>query len=257
MNLYKVRSDRGPAGDLFRSAQKQAPNYQGIWILDGEGKVVGSHVKFKSHETWPRELLADLEAALKAFGPVEPRSVKREDPLPHRGRGVQPDGTYCLAVHASVLYQGKRLNPPILDSILLTADDLEAFRPPDVAAGAEWTVREPVARKFSRALSGSADTGMMPNPEDVKAVELKATVESVTAGLVKVRLKGAWEATRMYPSGTEKRPTLSSSKAEGRAVYDAEKKELKSLLLVFDGTWRPVPPYDAPKHAASVVEWAR
>jgi hypothetical protein len=37
LNLYKVRQDRGEAGDFFRSVQRQKPNYQGLWLVSPEG----------------------------------------------------------------------------------------------------------------------------------------------------------------------------------------------------------------------------
>src|SRR4051812_2584774 len=47
---------------------------------------------------WAKKALADLEAGLKAFGPVKPRRVESFQSLPHRGVGTQPDGRVTLAV---------------------------------------------------------------------------------------------------------------------------------------------------------------
>src|SRR5205823_3669921 len=97
------------AGDFFRAAQKQRPaQYQGLYLVSPDGKVLASHQNFKSHKTWPEELLDDLRPGLKAFGAVRPREVRRDDPTPRRGSGVRPDGR-VKAVEggvAHVVYEG-------------------------------------------------------------------------------------------------------------------------------------------------------
>ena len=126
-NLYTIRVQKDAAGDFFRAAQKQKPNYQGFWIATADGKVIAAHQQFKDHKTWTQEVIETLDGAIRDFGPVEPRSVKPADPLPHRGMGVQPDGKACLAVYFCVLYSGKREAPPNIDSILLSPADLAAL----------------------------------------------------------------------------------------------------------------------------------
>ena len=78
LNLYKVRQDRGEAGDFFRSVQRQKPNYQGLWVVSPGGKVLAAHQDMSSMSDprgkWARKALADLEAGLKAFGPVQSES---------------------------------------------------------------------------------------------------------------------------------------------------------------------------------------
>ncbi len=255
LNLYKIRAAKDAAGDFFRAVQKQKSNYQGFWIATPEGRLLAAHQEFKDHKSWTREVLETLEAALQAFGPVAARNVKPVDPLPHRGVGLQPDGNACLSVYFCVLYRGKREAPPMIDSILLTPADLAALAPPAPAPGAEWAVPEAVARKFSRAISASSDTSQMPDPEDVREVELKGVVESVEGRTARVRLRGRWEATRVSKHDERKRPTTSSSKAEGLLTCDVGTKAVTSLLLVFNGTWRNVAPYDQPVASAAVVEW--
>jgi hypothetical protein len=258
LNLYKIREQKDAAGDFFRSAQRQRPNYQGFWIATAQGKVIGAHQQFKDHETWTQEVIETLDAALKDFGPVEPRAVRPIDPLPHRGVGLQPDGTACLSVYFCALYGGKREAPPWIDSIVLGPAEMSALAPPRAEAGHEWSVADAVARKFCRAISGSADTSHMPAPEDVTHVKLQGKVQTVQGDRVHVRLTGRWEAVQVYAYDEKKRPTYSSSKAEGLLIFDAKTRSVESLLLVFNGTWRNVAPYDhPPADTGAVVEWRR
>jgi len=215
--------------------------------------VIAAHQQFKDRKTWTREVVETLDQAIQDFGPVEPRSAKHADPLPHRGAGFQPDGNAALAVWFCALYNGKREAPPSVDSILLSPTELAALAPPPGAK--EYAVPEAVARKFNRAISASNDTSQMPDPEEVKTVELKGVVESVEGGTAKVRLTGKWEAVHVYKGDEKKRPTYSSSSAEGTLTCDLEKKQVASLLMVFGGTWRNVAPYDQPVNSAAVVEW--
>ena len=83
LNLYEIRKAKNAGGDFFRNVQKQRPaQYQGLYLVSPDGIVLASHQNFKSHETWPQEVLADLEPGLEAFGEVTPREVRRADPLP-------------------------------------------------------------------------------------------------------------------------------------------------------------------------------
>lgn len=49
------------------------------------------------------KLLDAMDAALKAFGPVQPRNAKRQEPFPFRGVGVHPDGNVDLALYRCYL----------------------------------------------------------------------------------------------------------------------------------------------------------
>src|SRR5438876_9817032 len=100
LNLYMIRAQKGAAGDFFRGVQKQRPaQYQGLYLVAADGKVLASHQNFKSAKTWPREVLADLEPGLKAFGAMKPREVRRSDPLPRRGSGMRSNGGATAAVY--------------------------------------------------------------------------------------------------------------------------------------------------------------
>src|SRR5207244_4073580 len=90
VNLYKIRKVRDEGGDFFRAVQKQKDQYQGFWIVAPDGKVLSAHHEH-SEKMWVQEVRAALRAGIAAFGPIAPRRPAWRDPLPLRGRGVQPD----------------------------------------------------------------------------------------------------------------------------------------------------------------------
>ncbi len=40
LNRNKIKEAKTPAGDLYRDIQKQRTQYQGVWIVSPEGKVL-------------------------------------------------------------------------------------------------------------------------------------------------------------------------------------------------------------------------
>ena len=276
VNLYKMRQARDAGGELFRSVQRQKDQYQGIWIVSPQGKVLAGHHEMKSHETWTQEVLDTIDAALKAFGPVPRREVKKANPLPFRGQGVQTDGSVCLAIYARQMLGGGRQaapagvaasylwlwdgvlrpdGPAVIDTLTLTAKDWTALAPPKTDVGTTWPVPEAVARQFCRVLIPSSDQSAMPRPGDAKLARLTGTVESVEAGLARIRLTGAWEAVHLQ-EGDAKRPLRGAATAQGIAVYDLKQQAMQSLLLVFSGSYgRPID--EAVCAAGAAVEWHR
>src|SRR5207248_17159 len=89
VNLYKIREAPGSAGDLFRSVQRQRSQYQGIWIVSPDGKVLAGHHEVKNPTQWAREVLDTIVAALAACRPVQAREPIATDPIPNRGRGLR------------------------------------------------------------------------------------------------------------------------------------------------------------------------
>jgi hypothetical protein len=138
--------------------------------------------------------------------------------------------------------------------VTLSAEEWAALRPAEARAGFEWQLPEGVAREFVRALSPVTDTIYTPRPQDATLARLSARVESVEGGRARIRLTGRWE-TAHDRDGDGKHPVRESADADGVAVYDVRRKELESLLLVFSGTFRGVPPNDQPQGTAAVVEW--
>jgi hypothetical protein len=276
VNLYTVRRAKGAGGKLFRSVQRQKDQYQGIWIVSPQGKVLAGHQEFKSPESWVQEVRETMDAALKAFGSVSPREVKPTNPLPYRGHGVQPDGGVCLAVYCRQMMGGGRENvpagvpasrrwvwngglrpdgPPVIDSLTLTAHEWTTLAPPRTEVGTTWSVPEAVTRKLCRVLIPSTDQAAMPHPEDAKLARLTGTVEAVGGGVARVRLAGAWQAVHLQ-EGDAKRPLRGAATAQGIAIYDLKRRAIQSVLLVFSGSYGR--PHDEAVNAAgAVVEWDR
>jgi hypothetical protein len=270
LNLYKIRQDKGEAGDFFRAVQKQKPNYQGLWVVSPEGKVLSAHQDMRSMSDprgkWARAALADLEAGLKAFGPVTPRRVEKFQSLPHRGVGTQSDGRFTLAVTDRwVFVQDLSRDPPrdalgatVLDSITLTADEWKGLAPVDVRPGGKWEVPEATVRKFFPLLS-TGDT-IFRGTKEVTSVRLAGQVEKVEGGVAYLAYEGDIAATHVGTKNEGREGQRCSSAAKllgGVGVFDVKSGRLQALTLVFDGRFRNYAPYDAPARFGAVVEWAQ
>jgi hypothetical protein len=276
VNLYKVRQAKDAGGELFRSVQRQKDQYQGIWIVSPQGKVLAGHQDFKNPATWTQEVGETVDAALKGFGSVSPREVKPMNPLPFRGHGVQPDGSVCLALYCRQMRGGGQQHvpagvaasrrwvwegalrpdgPPVVDSLTLTAKEWAALAPPKNDVGTTWAVPEAVARPFCRVLIPATDQASMPRPQDAKRARLTGTVEAVENGVARIRLAGAWEAVHLQ-EGDAKRPLRGAATADGIVVYDLEQQAIQSLLLVLSGSYGH-PQEVAVNAAGAVVEWDR
>jgi hypothetical protein len=275
INLYEVRKATDGSRELFLSIQRQKDQYQGIWIVSPEGKVLSGRHDYKDFHHGSIELLETIDAGLKAFGPVEPRPPRPAILLPFRGAGIQADGSVTLALYGRQMLGGgrntipagvepahawlwdgelRRDGPIMLDSVQLPANEWGAFVPVKLEAGATWSLPEAVARKLTRLLSTSSDQSCMPKPEDAGVAELKASVESVEGGMAILRFSGRWEMMHLI-EGDATRPTYGTATAEGSAVYDVERKSMRSLLLIFSGTIRSGRP-DAPlNRTGAVAEW--
>ena len=256
LNLYEIRKARGAGGDFFRAVQKQRPaQYQGLYLVSPDGKVLASHQNFKSHKTWPREVLADLEPGMKAFGAVKPRDVQRTDPLPHRGVGFVAEGGVCLGVYLRYAIKNiplRELPNPTLDSLVLTASEWKTLATVPARAGQEWTVPEEVGRKFSRVL-GPGDEDTMPRPNEVKSVRFRGKVKSVEGGIAYL----TYEGTIAGSHNTQSNKGLCHGEATltGVGRYDVKTGRMLAVTLVFDGTFRGVVPYNQPAKYSGVVEW--
>jgi hypothetical protein len=270
LNLYKVRQDKGEAGDFFRSVQRQKPNYQGLWVVSPEGKVLAAHQDMSSMSDprgkWAGTALADLEAGLKAFGPVKPRRVEKFQSLPHRGVGTRPDGRVTLAVTDRwVFVQDLSRDPPrdalgatVLDSITLTAGEWKGLAPADAKPGSAWAVPEATARKFFPLLSTSDTT--FRDAKEVTSVRLAGRVEKVDGGIAYLTYEGDIAATHRGTKDEGKEGKQCSSAAQllgGVGTFDVKSGRLLALTLVFDGRFRNYAPYDSPARFGAVVEWSQ
>lgn len=270
LNLYKIRQERSEAGDFFRSVQRQKPNYQGLWVVTPEGKVLAAHQDMKDisdwHGKWPKKVLADLEAGLQAFGPVPPRHVEAFSSLPHRGVGTQAEGRVTLAVTDRwVFVKDLSRDPPrdalgatVLDSITLTAAEWKELAPAEVKEAGTWVVPEATARKFFPLLS-TGDTTFR-DPREVTSVRLVGRIEKMADGVAYLAYEGEIAATHQGTKNEGKEGKQCSSAAKllgGVGVYDVASGKLRALTLVFDGQFRNYAPYDTPARFGAVVEWSQ
>jgi hypothetical protein len=260
-----LNTDRMPndaAGQFFKDVMKSSRWPQGIWIVSPDGKVLAFHYfRPESGESpergksrWTREMLAAIDEALKAFGPVTPREAIGGTPFPDRGLGVREDGSVRLAVNSTYLRNGKREGDPVVDSVIVPADEWKQFSPPKEDDGAEWAIPEETARRFALVLSPLTDSLYTPQPKDCKAADFACRIEGVTEGRILIHMIGGWQ-TEHFRDGDPKLPIRARSVADGYAEYDPVKKQLTSFLLVFHGTYRNVPPWDGVKKTGGVVEW--
>jgi hypothetical protein len=256
LNLYEIRKAKGAAGDFFRGVQKQRPaQYQGLYLVHPDGKVLASHQNFKSDKTWPQEVLADLQPGLKAFGEVKPRQFRRADPLPQRGAGVHRDGSVRLGVFLRFIYKGARLEElpnPTLDSLLLTAGEWQALAPPRFEVGRAWVVPEEVGRKFCRIL-GPGDEDTMPRPHEVQSVHFVGKVKSVADGVAYLAFEGPIAGA--HNTQSNKGLCHGDAKLTGVGRYDVKAGRMLALTLVFDGVFRGAGAYNQPAKYGGVVEW--
>jgi hypothetical protein len=254
VNLYKVRKLEDDGGKLFRSVQRQKDQYQGIWIVSPEGNVLAGLHDFQSAQTWSQEVLDTIAAALKSYGPVQPRKTVAPQTLRERGKGFQPDGKVSLALYSRYLHEGKADGPPVIDTLTLDKSEWAGFLPPKPAKGTEWTVPDAVARKLVRLLSPNSDQSTMPRPEEATVATLKGLVEANDGKELRIRWTGKIEARHLI-EGDAARVSLAAATIEGVARADAEARSLQIVLLVARGTYRHSKPYDQPRQIGAVAEW--
>ena len=201
------------------------------------------------------KVLDGMDAALKAFGPVQPRNAKRQEPFPFRGVGVRPDGHVDLALYRCYLHQGKPDGPHLRDTLPLKKEEWSAFAPPRPVAGVEWTIPADVARKLVRPFCLNTLGGDMPGPEDAKVAQLTAKVESISEGQARIRLTGTFEAVKLFKE--QNLSFRSTATASGIAEYDGDAKALSSLLVVFQGRYQQGANPDTQKGRpfGAVMEW--
>jgi hypothetical protein len=257
LNLYVIRKQPDAGGDFFRAVQKQRPaQYQGLYLVAPDGKVLASHQNFKSHKTWTQELLADLEPGLKAFGDVKPRDVRRSDPLPQRGTGMRSDGGATAAIYLRYSIKGvplRELPNPTIDSLPLKASELSELAPTKPEVSVSWEIPETLARQFSRVL-GPGDEDSMPRPHEVTAMKLTGKVGAVEGDIAHLVYEGTLTGSHLNQA---KKRTHGEVKLIGAGRYDVKAGRLLSFVWVFDGAYKGPPPYDQPRVYSVVVEWTR
>jgi hypothetical protein len=266
LNLYEIREARGEGGDFFRSVYKQTPEqYQGLWVVSPDGKVLSTHQGTGKPAAWRDEVLAGLDAGCRAFGEIKPRRVGTTMPEPDRGVGLRPDGGVTLAVTGKVIVVkdlGRDLprdaiGPTVLDSIALTKAEWAVLAPPGKDVGNSWTVAETVAGRFFPVLSLS-DT-VFRSPEEVTAVRLSGTVKSVSDGVAHLAFEGCIAGVHHGTDNEARKGQQCSSEARilgGLGTFDIRAGKMLSLALVWDGSFRNYPPYhEPPSRFGAVAEW--
>jgi hypothetical protein len=263
-NNDPTRSRDDPSAMLWRDILRQKElQGQGIWIVGPDGTVLGGmSAEVDGHPAdrigkgpgspWQANpKFADaavelLDRTLKEFGPVSRRNVQPQ-PLPFRGAGVKPDGGVRLIAY-------NRADGGLAFSVQLTKEDWQSFTPAKLASGERWTLPESVARQFAPVLSPYADTRFRPRPTDLKAAQLTAEVESADNRQARIRLAGRWQAEWDH-DGNEH--SIGSATAQGIAVYDVTKKSMRSVLVIFDGTYSYTTSNSKPRtqSVAAVVRW--
>jgi hypothetical protein len=233
---------------------KQKDQYQGVWIVSPADKVLGGgDFEYRGAP----KVIATLDAALKAFGPVKPRNAKRQEPFPFRGVGVHPDGKVDLALYRCYLHLGKPDGPHLRDTLPLEKAEWSAFVPPRLVAGTEWKIPADVAKKLVRPFCLNTLGGGMPGPEDAKLAQLSAKVEAVKDGQARIRLTGTFEAVKLFKE--QNLSFRSTATATGFAEYDLKEKALSSFLVVFQGAYQQGahPETRIARPFGAVAEWHR
>jgi hypothetical protein len=264
-NNDPTRAADDPSAVLWKAILRQKNlQGQGVWVLTPDGAVIagmsaevdghpsdkvgtGPGAPWRANPKFADAVVEMLAESLRKFGPVTPRHQKAE-PLPYRGAGVKPDGGVRLVVY-------NRADNGLAFSVKLTADEWRSFVPTTLAVGKRWSLPESVAREFAPVLSPLADTRFRPQPSDLQSAELTAEVETLDARHAEIRLAGRWHADWRH-DGDEH--SVGTATAEGIAVYDLSRKAIRSLLLIFDGTYGYTT-HDGHSHRpspfAAVVRW--
>lgn len=264
-NNDPTRDRLDPSALLWRAILNQRDlQGQGIWIVAPDGKVIGGMSAEINGEPSDRKgngpgapwganpkfadaVVKSLDRTIQEFGPIEPRNVKPQ-PLPFRGCGVKPDGGVRLVAY-------NKADNGLAFSVPLTKEQWSAFAPSQIAVGEKWMLPEFVAREFAPVLSPYADTRFRPRPGDLASAVLSAEVESADAKSAQFRITGRWRADWKH-DGNEH--SVGSATAQGIAVYDMEARSIRSLLMIFDGTYSytTLPKQShKPQPFAAVVRW--
>jgi hypothetical protein len=260
MDLAKIENAKTPGGDFYRKILKQRPKqFQGIYVVDTEGKVLGSQPDYREEKAGTQELLEITRTSLKAFGDITPRKAKAGEPWPQRGVGIQKDGSVTFAIYLrSNRDGGKRegLGPVTLDSLTLSAKEWATLLPPKDEK--KWNVPLDVVRKWNRVLGYASDHSTMPLPEEVAAARITGHVESVKDGVTYLVYDGGIEGSHVYKYAPHKgKRTYGKSMFLAFGAYDARAGQMLSLTFMVGGNCKNVPPYDELVPFSGIMEWRR
>jgi hypothetical protein len=255
VNLYELRSGESEEGKLFEAIHKQKQQWQGLWVVAPDGKVLNSYQDIKNLDRFSEEVLAALETAARKFGPIAPRNFKWVDPLPYRGRGVQPDGKITLAIYIRDLKNGIPVGPGVVDSLTLSVEEMQAYAPGEAVMDHTWTVNPEVAKKLCRALSPDHDLVTMPLPREVTNMKLTGRVNSVGDDEVTLTYFGEI-AMKHYHRIHKDKFNHGWAKIEGTATYDTKRKQFLSVTLILVGEFYNFQPYHENGHPiVGGIQW--
>lgn len=262
LNLYQIRAAKTPAGEFFRKVQAQRPaQYQGIYLVSPEGKVLASQGKQPEGKSWTRDLEDTLRAGLTAFGAVSRRDALPADPHPHRGYGLRSDDSIIFAVSLRPMRQGldrRGMGSVTLDRVELTAAQVERLTVGNLRPGDTWNVPASVMRQFYPLLAPSSDKAGLPRLKEVTEATLTVRVERVERGIATLHCVGKLAGSHVgeFDNNVGKRSRGEVTLA-GVGECDARSGRLLSLTLVSDGTYRHFPPYDQPERFGGSATWRR
>ena len=259
INREVISKEKSPAGDLYRSIQKQRPNqYQGIYVIDPEGKVLSNQANAPEDiRLWARDLRERIDAGVKAFGGVTRRPTAKFTALNDRGEGTRADGSIVLAVYLRHIGpDGRGFGDPAYDSAALTSEERTHFGRAGAKTGATWKVPATAVRTLHKVLSPNSDPNTMPRADEVTFARLTAQVERVSKGVAYMRYTGRITGTHVWEYPPNKGKKIHGDVTlVGVGTCDAKTGELRSITLVGAGEYRNFPPYDQVSRYGAVVEW--
>ena len=256
--LYREKS---AVGDLYRAIQKQRPEqYQGIYVIDPEGKVLANQSKATADRTlWAKDLRERIDAGVKAYGDVTLRPAGRFAAQKDRGKGTRADGSVVFAVYTRVMHRGLDkvgFGKPMFDSVELTSADLAKFTPREPKSGMAWKVPATVTQHLHKVLSPNSDKNTLATTDEVTFAKLEGKVERVSRGVAFLRFTGRISGTHAWPFPPHKGKEMNGDvKLVGVGTCDADTGELRSITLVGAGEYRHYAPDDGLVKYGAIVEW--
>ncbi len=229
---------------LTKNAAKGSP-----CIYSPGGKVLGA---FQGWDFGRMQQVID--DALKAFGPVKPRTVPPVETHPYRGKGMMRDGSVSLAEYIRTSDDALRFmdtKSPVISSVTLAGKEFRAFAPQETLVGAKWTLPDDVAKKLSRVTSPLC-AQHAPQPDWVTGVRLNAEVRTIKDGAAWLGYEGQISSAHRVGS---KFVSVQETKLIGQGVYDLKTKSMRSVLLVGSGTLRWPEAQEKLVTFDALVEW--
>ncbi len=262
--LNANRIPENEAGAFFRAIMATNKMPQGLWIVSPAGKVLAYHYfRAQSGEKpsrgkarWLSETLEFIDAGLKAYGPVTTRRVSHNNLFPERGCGFAEGKGIRLSAYVIQVRKGRREGDPVVDSVFWKEEMWQALIPPKLELDTRWAIPEGLLRSCAPVMSYYTDSLYTPQAQDMKKVEMQARVVAIETNRILIRLDGLF-ASEHYRENNPKLPISSSASATGYVTYDPLKKKMDTILIVFKGDYKNVPPWNTRSRFASVLEWQR